>query len=284
MRAALIARLVGAAFTLICAAPPSADAATSAELGDEIAGHAAVTVLDLARLVVPDLAPAGDGSYTGSAPSGIRDMAGVDPSEDAPEASRLSGATLLDIKVGGRDRVLALFDLGQSEFSAAGFTVLALYDLSGKPRLLDAANVASDRDTYFGDPDVLPLGPGDDAVMTVSTHWNSNQTYTSTDLIMVLGDKLRLVDSVFTFDERACEFTRTQALTIKAGRARKPYADIVATVIDKVEPGEEGCGANRPKPSSRKIAVTYRWNKTKQRYVPSSNAFEKMAEDSAKRF
>ena len=52
--------------------------------------------------------------------------------------------------------------------------------MSATPRLLDAANVGYDRSTYFRDPAALAVAEGTDAVVTMSTHFNSSQGYVTT--------------------------------------------------------------------------------------------------------
>ena len=99
--------------------------------------------------------------------------------------------------------------------SANGFAVLALYDLSSGQRLLDAANVAYDRSTYFRNGASLAISGDTEAVVTISTHFNSSQGYVTTALILPRDDRLELIDTIFTFDEMLCEFRREQVPSFK---------------------------------------------------------------------
>ncbi len=129
------------------------------ELGSALPGHKDVTYLDLARMVIPDLIADSDGFYKGGLPIEMRHIEGPDSGGSPPATSSLPNAAVLDIKAGGKDRLTMLFDLGDSPDSAEGYAVLALYDTTAKPTLLDAVNVAVDRSTYFRDPGKLPVGP-----------------------------------------------------------------------------------------------------------------------------
>ncbi|TIX53987.1 MAG: hypothetical protein E5V28_28390, partial [Mesorhizobium sp.] len=191
-------------------------------------------------------------------------------------------AGVLQIKAGGKDRLAMLFDLGSSSDSAEGFAVLALYDLASRPRLLDAVNVAVDRSTYFRDPGKLPIGPSHDAIITLSTHFNSSQGYASTPLILVRDDRFELTDVIYTFDESLCAYKRTQELAFQTIADGQPYAAIKATVTDATVPNGESCDEPAPEPSSRDISVTYHWDGTA--YVKGSDALDKLAGENANRF
>lgn len=254
------------------------------DLGSAVPGHKDVTYLDLARMVIQDLKIGAGGSYGGTLPIEMRDISGSDDGGSPPSTTNLSNAPVLGIKASGKDRLTMLFDLGQAEDSAEGYAVLALYDLTGKPKLLDAVNVAADRSTYFRDPGKLPLGAGDDAIITMSTHFNSNQGYVSTPLIMVRNDRFELVDMIYTFDENLCAYKRTQNLAFKTLEDGQPYATIKATVTDTTAPSGESCDDAPPEASSRDISVTYRWDKAVSRYAKDSDAFERLSAENAKRF
>ena len=162
--------------------------------------------------------------------------------------------------------------------------MLALYDLTDKPKLLDAVNVGTDQSSYFRDPGRLAVGPGDDALVTMSTHFNSNQGYVSTILILVRNDRFEPIDQINTFDENVCAYRRTQDLSFQTPGAEKPYAAIKVTVTDATKPSDESCEEPAPKAVSHDISVTYHWDKAKARYVQDSDAFDKLAADNAKRF
>jgi hypothetical protein len=276
--------------TLACLLLPSlwaaalAQAVSFPELSSAVPGHQDITYFDLAKMVVPDLTAGDDGFYKGSAPIEMRDILGGDDGGSPPETINLPNAAVLPIKSGGKDRLTMLFDLGQAQDSAEGFAVLALYDLTGKPKLLDAVNVGTDQSSYFRDPGKLAVSPGDDVLVTMSTHFNSNQGYVGTILILVRNDRFEPIDQISTFDENVCAYKRTQDLSFRTPGGEKPYAAIKVTVTDATKPSGESCEEPAPKAVSHDISVTYHWDKARSRYVRNSDAFEKLSAENAKRF
>jgi|GEM_PF-776613 len=262
-----------------------AQAVSFPELNSAVSGHQDITYLDLAKMVVPDLAAGDDGFFKGSTPIEMRHILGGDEGGSPPETLNLPNAAVLPIKSGGKDRLTMLFDLGQAQDSAEGFAVLALYDLAGKPRLLDAVNVGTDQSSYFRDPGKLAIGPGDDALITMSMHFNSNQSYVSTILILVRDDRFEPIDRIDTFDENVCAYKRTQDLSFQTtAGGTGPYAAIKVTATDATKPSGESCQEPTPDAASHDISVTYRWNGAKSRYAKDSDAFEKLSAENAKRF
>ncbi|RAZ91201.1 hypothetical protein DPM33_07740 [Mesorhizobium hawassense] len=264
--------------------PASAEDVGFPDLGSAIPGHKDVTYLDLGKMVIPDLAPNADGFYHGTLPIEMRHIEGPDGGGSPPETSSLPNAAVLLIKAGGKDRLTMLFDLGDSPDSAEGYAVLALYDLTGKPTLLDAVNVAVDRSTYFREPNKLSVGAGDDVLITMSTHFNSSQGYVITPLIMVRNDKFELIDMIYTFDERLCTYSRKQDIAFRTIPGSQPHAAFKVTVIDATIPSGDSCDDAPPKASSKDISVIYRWNKKASRYVAGSNALKRLSAENEKRF
>jgi hypothetical protein len=254
------------------------------ELGSAIAGHGKTTYADLARMVIPDLTKDKNGFYRGGFPIEMRHIEGPDGGGSPPETAGLSGAGVLAIKTGGKDRLTMLFDLGDSPDSAEGYAVLALYDITGKPALLDAVNVAVDRSTSFREPGKLSVDAGDDVLITTSTHFNSSQGYVITPLIMVRNDRFELIDMIYTFDENLCAYKRTQDMAFQTPTDGQPYAAIEVTVTDTTVPSGESCDEAPPEASSHAISATYHWDKKTSRYVKDSDALDKLAAENAKRF
>ena len=191
--------------------------------------------------------------------------------------------TAVPVRSGGHDRTALLLNFGRGR-DVVGLAILALFDVTGEPRLLDAANVASGEHTYFLDPARLAVGSGDDLLAIGSTHANSGQSYTTAPLVLVRNDRLELVDMISAFDERLCAYERTQRLDLRQG-AEEPFADLVATVTERTTLTGEDCGAAAPpEPGERGITVTYRWDAEAGRYLPDSDAFAILARENEARF
>jgi len=270
-----------AAFSIACPVSASnAEEVVFPDLGEPVPGHDGVTYLDLARMVVPDLAPDEVGGHSGSAPVPMRHVSGTDAG-DPPQRSAIPFVGALQVRSGGKARLLLMLDLNAAEGQAEGYAALALYDLTGGPKLLDVANVAADRETYFRNPAVVAAGTADDAVATMSMHANSSQAYVTTELILVRHDRLEPIDTIYTFGDQGCGWRHDQEPVFETGPG-SPFADIVARVEDTMALTGETCGEAPPRPSSRVFTVTYRWDGS--RYRADSDAFARLAEENEKRF
>ena len=266
----LRAALVAMAVLPVPVARASAEAALRPDLADPVAGRQEVTFADLVRLM-PE-------------PTGIRHIDGTEWSSERPEEAGLRHFAAIRARSGGHDRTVLLLDFGSARDSASGFVVLAAFDVAAEPRFLDAVDVAFDRWTSFAEPVRLPVGEGDDLLVTRSTHFNSGQGYATVALILLRDDRFELVDAVSMLDDRACAFERTQQLDVRRG-AGAPFADIRAVVTEVTEASGEECGdAAMPEPASRTIAVTYSWDAAARRYIADSDAFAVLARENEKRF
>lgn len=241
------------------------------------------TFADLVRLVVPGIAINGE-SYSGGQTIAVPDIGSDEPDHSlAPASTHSLHVAAVPVRSGGAERMALLLDFGMGEYTV-GFAVLALFDVTGEPRLIDAANVASGDNTGFIDPALLPVEEGNDLLVIQSTHSNSSQHYANTSLVLARDDRLELVDTIFAFSERTCAYERIQQLEIGEG-AGEPFADITASMTETTTPSGEDCGdAPVPEPGTRTIAVTYRWDGPAGRYIPDSDALAVLAAESEKRF
>jgi len=282
----IICRLLFALpMALLLAAAARAEGVIFPDLADPVPGLEKITYLDLVRQVVPDIAAAA-GAYRGYNVIDVRHIGGDEMKSAPPETASLVDAAALPVRSDGKDRLLLMLDLGEGVGTVERFTVLALYSLAGTPTLLDAATVGFDRNTYFRDPGRLSLGEGKDVALTMSTHFNSSQGYATTALILIRNDRLQLVDTISTFDDKYCSYERTQVPEFRAGdRDGHTYSDIVATVTETVKLTGQTCGDEEtPGGATRTIAVTYRWDDAASRFVPDSDAFEVLARENSERF
>jgi hypothetical protein len=281
----LIALIHATALSTLLAAPIPATAQeiSHADIWQEVAGHKGVAVLDLVRLVAPDIAVT-DGVARGNHLVQMRYVSGGDEVPPSPTGFEVSGISAIDVRSGGKDRVAALIEPGQVADTDEPLAVLALFDVSGTPRLLDAVDVALDRDTSLVESGRLDLGAGTDAILTRSSHFNSSQGYAATALVLLKDDRFELIDTVYTFDENVCSFERRQETAFKAVPKAGGMADIAATVTETTMPRDEGCDGEVPPAGTRTIAVTYGWDAASSRYEPDSDAFEVLARENETRF
>ncbi len=268
---------------IVWAPAAMAQPSSSPELGDPLPGAENRTYGDLVRLVVPGI-DSGSAPASGSGVIAVRHINGQDMTGVLPVSVKTPRIAAIPVRSDGKDRIALLINLGASKHEVSDFVVLALFDIADDPRLLDAAHVGFNRFTSFLEPSRLSVSVGGDLLMTRSAHFNSNQAYATTTLILAHDDRLELVDAVSTFDDRACAYERTQRLDIREGEG-EPFSDIVATVTElTAASGEECDGSIAPEPSSRTITVTYQWDTAEQRYRPDSDAFDVLARENETRF
>lgn len=273
--ALLRAALVGLAIFSMPVERAFAEPVLRPDLADRVGGTEDVTFADLVRLVVPGTA--------GNETIDVREI-GSEAIEDLePESMAMLRLTAVPVRSGGNDRIALLLNF-RSGRDVVGLAILALFDVTGEPRLLDAANVASGDYTYFLDPARLTVGSGDDLLAIGSTHANSGQSYTTAPLVLLRNDRLELVDMIHAFDERLCAYERTQRLDLQQS-AQEPFSDVVATVTEVTTLSGDDCGeAPVPEAGTRLIIVTYRWDAGAQRYLPDSDAFDALARENEERF
>jgi hypothetical protein len=252
---------------------------------DAIAGHGGLTYFDLMRMVVTDLAPqSADAEATAHQIVDYRHIEGKDSKTEPQGAVAIKYLEPLEIHTDGKARLVLMADLGPSDEAVAEFVLLALFDIGGRPKLLDVVEVGTDRLTGFADKPLLPLGHGSDLIRVSSDRFNSNEDFVNTELIFVRHNRFRLVDAVYTFNVRTCTYRLTEwpAVRTLPDRGRR-YRRIVLTLPEKVELLDNDCGDEQaPRPFERTFGATYRWNAQRRTFVTASGNLEKLAKENDK--
>jgi hypothetical protein len=284
----LIARRVFLPVLLLLAALAQAALAGEVEFPSPdtaVTARSSTTYLDLARHFVPDIKPA-DGAYVGKTLIALRHLSGSAYAMQPDDTYGFFDVGTLRMKVDGNERLLTLFDFAQAGKALEGVAVLALYDIAGEPRLLDAVDIGFDQSTYFFEQGLLPIAEGSDAILTMSTHFNSSQSYVTMVMAMVARDRLELIDTISLFDDKACGVERHQTIAFSANPdAGKPYAPIKVTVTDATTTTVEDCGDGaQPSASQRQVQATYKWQTASGRYLPDSDGLVRLAKQNQQRF
>jgi hypothetical protein len=254
-------------------------AASAADLDDPVPGHPGLTMSDIAKLVVPDLAQ-GDNGASGRKVVSFRHIEGKDMLAP-PEDPITLGVPPIDVAaVPGRpDQLLALIDLGASDGNVEEADLLALVALDPKPKLLDVVEVGNDRWTAL-DADHMPLlAPGSPLVVVDSGHSNSNESYASTDLILLRRNRFELIDTLFTFNVSVCSYDLTEEPSYRAIDGPGAYRPLEVTVKETVKlTGEDGCSDGKPPPPGVHVfSGVYNRDPAKGRYVVHSKALDALA-------
>ena len=177
--------------------------------------------------------------------------------------------------VAGKKRIALLADLGGKEARIEGLALLMLFDDEGRtPTLLDAADVGIDKDTGFANQAVLPLGPGDSALVTWSEHGAAGLTMGGYMIVSPVGDRLAMVARLPLTSESLCSWKAIEtahfATTPDPGG---PLHRIEATVTAKIShTGQEGCNDERhPAAATHVFHAAWRWNPASRRFEPAAS-------------
>jgi hypothetical protein len=254
---------------------------------DPVAGHAGLTYFDLMKMLVTDLEPESAGNEAKAHQIvDYRHIEGKDAKTDPDGPVAIKYLEPLEIHSDGRTRLVLMADLGPSDEAVAEFVLLALFDLHGKPKLLDVVEVGTDRLTGFSDTPLLPLGHGSDLIRISSDHFNSDEDYVNTELIFVQDGRFRLLDALYTYNIKTCTYrlTESPAVATIADRGRR-YRRVKLTVPEKValQPGFADCGDEKaPDPFVRTFRATYRWNAHRRAFVTTSSSLNNLAKENDK--
>jgi hypothetical protein len=275
---------VGVALTPMAAAGATPDVHII-EAAEVVPGHPGVTYLSLIKQAVPNLAETGaDHEIQGHLDKGPRHLAGKSDEGDPPDPLVLGFIDDQRIKAGGKPRIVLMADLGPDPDRAQSMTLLLLFDDAPTPTLLDVVDVGVDKDTSFDEQPKLPLGPGDDALITYSEHFNSEQTYSGRLLAFVRDDRFQLIDDIFTLSDKGCGWNRQETPTF-ATRTGRPYATIEVVVREQLGRTDEDCSDEAvPKPYARRYESIYRWNARKGAWIATPDGLSRLGALNERRF
>lgn len=273
-------RIVGLFAVYLLLIAPVADAGIDPH--DPVPGHRGLSYLDLMTLLVPEIGTL-NGAGDGTAPRIVRyrhiEGRGAKTKPRGPLAIKF--LDVLKIHPGDKNRLALIADLGESEFAVTGFTLLALFDLAGKPKLLDVVEVGTDHITGLTDQPLLRLGRGADLITVESGHFGGGLGYLNTELILLRNGRFSLIAAMPTFRSVECSYEGTQTRHIRTlPDPGGPYRRILVAVRDtlKLTNDAAACGGEKaPKPLTRMFRPTYRWNTRRRAFVTSSHDFAKLA-------
>ena len=273
--------IAATAFSLSLSQPAYAQPPSGA-----VPGHPSLTYFDLMRLVVTDLdraRSADDAEAHTIAP--YRHIEGDGAKTDPAGAVWLADVQALETRVDGKPRLAVLGDFGPSDGNVAEFSLLALFDLSGAPRLLDVVEVGVDRWTGFEDKPKRPLGDGSDLFLIDSDHNDADVSFAREELIEAHGDRFHLVAAISTFGEKdACAFQiipdSKTTTAVDPGREKWKISVDVRVDLTLKKGWRDTCGDDKPpKPFSKRFQATFRWDAKAGRFTTDSQALGQLAKE-----
>jgi len=251
-----------------------------------VPGHPGLTYFDLMRLVVTDLdhaKSADEAKARAIAP--YRHIEGDAAKTDPAGAVWLDDVEALETRVDGQPRLAALGDFGPSDGDVAEFSLLALFDLTGAPKLLDVVEVGVDRWTGFADKPTRPLGDGSDLFLFDSSHNDADVSLDREELIEAHDGRFHLVAGITTFGEKAaCAFQiiPDSKTTTAADPGREKWKiSVDVRIVLTVKPSwRADCGDDKPpKPFSKRFQAAFRWDAKTRRFTTESKALDQLAKE-----
>ena len=244
-------------------------------IADTVPGHGETTYFDLMKQVIPDLTLSEDGA-TGHLPEGIVHLEGEDSTGETPETVAIDTISVETVRSGGADTLWVLADIGEGG-NLGTYTLLAVFDPSATPKLLDAKEVdVLDFGGFSGSP--FAISKDSEAMMVGSEHFNSSQSYQHRALAHLYDGKLQLITTFSLFGTRGCEEWTTEELTVGADESYNDYWTIDATIVRKRALAGQEC--EDPLDSDwrhREFIAQYVWDSSETQYVPARNDFEDLA-------
>ena len=289
--------LLTAALALTCgaAAGARADDDRLFDPGDAVAGHPGMDYLALLKLALPTLALSPDDHRVEAAPPNPqpRNLAGDQFQGDPTRPMVLGPVEDRRIKVGGQPRIVLLADFGKDKGRNQGYALLILMTDEPTPRVLDMADVGLNKDTFFANQDsfvaassVLPLGPGDAALVTHSERDDEDLTVDDFELIATMGDHFDLINRVRLASEHVCGWDGSQTVkyaTRQDNARRFRRLDLTVRSVFTHPPGE--CGPGRiPPAGAHTYRASFRWDAAHGRFEGRTDELKRLESSNIRLF
>ncbi len=249
------------------------------EIADEVAGHPGTTYFELLKQAIPGLDDKGNGHLA----KPLRHIA-EGYGGDLPTSLNIESLRVVTFTAEGRKSIAILTGIGTVEPMVEQPAMLAVFDDTPTPGLLDVVDVGMDRDTSYGNPVLVNISPDSQALVTRSSHFNSSENFETTALIMLHGGRLKLIDTFSTYGERVCGASIQQVLALEGHPGGNDGLEILARIEEITEPTDEICEGTSVSASRVTSAEThYRWDAKTMNFRASSDALEKLQLRTAER-
>lgn len=249
------------------------------EMNSPIAKGSKVTYFDLLRLIYPDLTVDKDDPEIAAATKAIA----IRNLENAQEGVALddsvitvTGPYTMPSTMKGTSRILMTFVVKAAEVPER---ILALFDLSGSPKLMDVVGSPGFPDDV-GIPS-LPMSLNDttDAYVFGATHVSSNRAFEGKWILFVRGDRMEIIEGVFLLICSECEagsFEEGVSITTASDPGRLYHKIIISVEFKQMADPPESEHRPRRRPFTRYYTAEYRWDSQANRFVTLSKELERL--------
>lgn len=257
-------------------------------LREPVLGGRAETYFDLLKKIFPDADDTGERIKANKSIT-VRHLLGkrYHEAEIFEGEMKLSDFQAVWVRDGVRKRLLLFVTMaGDGVFDWGEIGLLALFAPDGEFKLLDVADVKTDRFSGFWDTPLIQIGPQKDAAMIASYHHNSSQGYMGVSLVSVERDRLRAVFDLPTILRlNACSTKFDQYATVKpvrnSGGARWNISVDVKVVGERDD--KEDCQRKLSGYTRHYRAMLF-WDGAKQKYRASTKELDTLERFNEKNF
>jgi hypothetical protein len=260
----------------------------SDELRQTVMAGSKYSYADLLRKVFPNLKvnKAEPEAATASKSVSIRPVNRDEKPFECTSDVKISDVRRIDLHAVGQRQVVLMFTLDHDD-GTVGASDLALFDVSGNPKLLDIVEAPSFPDDHgwlTSDSGPLHINEATDAFVMYTQHHNSSESYENYTPIFVDNGKFKTIDS---FDLLSCNdyndaFQERIAFSTAPDPERR-YNKVLARVTVEVLPDPpDQKPRRRTKKSVRSYTAEYRWDTAKGEYAPASTQLPRLAEFNGK--
>lgn len=232
---------------------------------DPVTGHGTVTYRSLLDQAVPDAEQL----------ASIRHINGDAEHGEAPASIDIGSIRTATVLSNGAQTIWVLADLGEGG-NLGSYTLLAVFDDAHEPRLIDAAEVDTDRFASFLEG-ALEISPRDEALILDHSHFNAGEAYNRREMVFLNDGRLSVAADVFLFGRLDCAEKQEETVQFTAGADAARFWPVTAVVTRMVEtlppdcPDPDGSNVER-----RDFAAVYAWDDVSKSYVTRSSELEEL--------
>lgn len=249
---------------------PQTDLSTPVEKGGS------VTYFDLLKLLCPNLKP--DGTASRTIP--LRDFfkatkkkafnapfkVGFEPRQIK---SGIEELVFLDVTLTGEE-------INPEEIEKNEIRLAVLFRITPSPALLEARQIQADRFTSIIQWFDFHEKGANDGFLVENSHFNAGESYMQKHLFLIRNGRFQTVASVFLYETQGCGMTYSEQATFEIiPDPGHQLPKVVTTVRLVKEPDGENC-EKQTRGYTRIFRGTYRWEKTRGRYVGNDAQLDKL--------